>query len=232
MTPVFLVHLLTISGAALGFLSLLAAVRADWPVMFAWLGVSLVVDGFDGMIARRFQVAERLPRWSGETLDLVVDFVTYVFVPAYAIAASGVLPQSTGVGAGIVIVVTGALYFADRRMKTEDNYFRGFPATWSPVAFYLILLQPAPWVSLAIVVACAVATFIPIPFVHPFRVVRLRVLSVAMLALWSALAVIALTSDMQPDAWVTTGLCVIAVYFLSSGVWRRAGESPVEKDDR
>ena len=114
-----------------------------------------------------------LPRWSGDVLDLVVDFVTYVFVPAYAIAASGLLPPLLAMPAGLVIVVTGALYFADRDMKTADNYFRGFPALWNAVAFYLFLLKPPPWLAAVSIVVLAVLTFVPFKFVHPFRVTRL-----------------------------------------------------------
>ena len=138
----FAVHIFTASGAALALAALIYAVQGEWPAMFACLGVALIVDGVDGTIARRLEVAEVLPRWSGDVLDLVVDFVTYVFVPAYAIVASGLLPQPLALPAGIVIVVTGALYFADRNMKTADNYFCGFPALWNAAAFYLFLLKP------------------------------------------------------------------------------------------
>lgn len=112
--------------------------------MFGWLGVALLIDGLDGPIARRLNVGEVLPNWSGDTLDLVVDFLTYVFVPAYAITASGLLiPLATYV-LGAAIVISGALYFSDRRMKTDDNHFRGFPALWNGAAFYLFLLKPPP----------------------------------------------------------------------------------------
>src|SRR5215208_4134084 len=127
----FAVHIFTASGAALALASLIYAVRGEWPAMFMCLGIALVVDGVDGMIARRLEVAETLPRWSGDVLDLVVDFLTYVFVPAYAIVAGGLLPEALAIPAGIIIVITGALYFADRGMKTVDNYFRGFPALWN-----------------------------------------------------------------------------------------------------
>src|SRR5882724_9594552 len=117
----FSVHVLTAAGAGLALAALLAAVHGAFDVMFLCLGLALVVDGIDGTIARALKVAELLPRWSGEVLDLVVDFVTYVFVPAYAIAAGGVLPPWLGPPAGMVIVMSGAIYFADRRMKTADN---------------------------------------------------------------------------------------------------------------
>ncbi len=106
-----------------------------------------MVDGADGPLAREFKVAELLPRWSGETLDLIVDFTTYVFVPAYAIAASGLLPKALAIPTGVVVVITGALYFADRQMKTADNYFRGFPGLWNLAAFYLYLLEPPEWLA-------------------------------------------------------------------------------------
>src|SRR6266702_1553315 len=130
----FAVHVFTAAGAALALAALIYAVRGQWPAMFLCLGIALIVDGVDGSIARWLKVAELLPRWSGEVLDLVVDFVTYVFVPAYAIAAGGVLPPWLGAPGGIVIVMTGAIYFADRQMKTADNYFRGFPTLWNVVA--------------------------------------------------------------------------------------------------
>ena len=116
-----------------------------------------------------------LPRWSGDMLDLVVDFTTYVFVPAYAIAAAACCRPWSAFVLGLVIVVTGALYFADRNMKTADNYFRGFPAVWNVVAFYLLLLQPdAVDLRRQRSLVLAVLTFVPIRFVHPFRVRRLR----------------------------------------------------------
>src|SRR5262245_13813077 len=139
--------LFTAAGAALGFAAMLAAIEQRWTLMFWCLGAALFVDGIDGTFARKLRVAEVLPRWSGDVLDLVVDYVTYVFVPAYAIAASGLLPPPLAIAAGMVIVVTGALYFADRDMKTPDNYFRGFPTLWNGVAFYLFLLKPSPWLA-------------------------------------------------------------------------------------
>ena len=162
------------------------------------LGIALIVDGVDGTLARRAKVAELLPRWSGDVLDLVVDFTTYVFVPAYAIAAGGLLPDLLALPAGMLIVITGALYFADLKMKTADNYFRGFPALWNAAAFYLFLLKPAPWLAVAVIVVLAVLTFVPFKFVHPMRVARLRALNIAALVAGSVLALVALLRGLRP----------------------------------
>jgi phosphatidylcholine synthase len=205
-------------GAALGFAALVAATRREWALMFLCLGVALFVDGVDGTLARRLKVAELLPRWSGDVLDLVVDFVTYVFVPAYAITMSGLLPDLLSVPAGIAVVVTGALYFADRNMKTEDNYFRGFPTLWNAAAFYMFLLKPQPWIAAAAVAALAVLTFVPFKFVHPFRVNRLRGFNIAAVLAWAGLASVAVLSDLDPGLWVTGGLIVVAVYVVTVGL--------------
>jgi len=217
----FGVHIFTASGAALALFALLAAIEHDWTKMFWFLGAALFVDGIDGTLARRLDVAGRLPRWSGDVLDLVVDFLTYVFIPAYVVVASGLLPAYLAISCAVAIIISGALYFADRSMKMEGNYFRGFPAVWNVPAFYLILLKPDPWIAAAAIAALAAATFFPVPFVHPFRVAHLRVLTVALLAVWSVLAFVAVLRDMMPGPWITGALCAIAIYFLGAGLLRR-----------
>lgn len=220
--PAYAIHVLTASGAALGLMALIFATGGHWEAMFICLGFALIVDGVDGPLAREFKVAEVLPRWSGDTLDLVVDFATYVFVPAYAIAASGLMPQPFAIASGVLVVISGALYFADREMKTADNYFRGFPALWNLAAFYLYVLQPREWLAAFIVVALAVLSFAPIKFVHPLRVKHLRVLNIALLALWALLALAAVILRLDPGPYVTGPLIAIAVYFFAAGLMRRA----------
>ena len=217
----FSIHVLTASGAAFALVALILATGGQWAAMFVFLGMALIIDGIDGPLARAFKVAEVLPRWSGDTLDNVVDFVTYVFVPAYAIPGSGLLPPTLALPAGIVIVVTGAIYFADRDMKTADNFFRGFPVLWNLAAFYLDLLQPSEWLTAAIVALLAVLTFAPIRFLHPLRVTRLRLLNIVLLTLWFMLALIAVVLDLDPGPYVTWPLVAIAVYFFGVGMLPR-----------
>jgi phosphatidylcholine synthase len=220
----FSVHVLTACGTALALLALLAASHGDWPLMFLWLGLALVVDAIDGPLARAVNVAEVLPRWSGETLDLVVDFTTYVLVPAYAVAAGGLMPDAWAIPAAAVIAVSGTLYFAKRDMKTADNFFRGFPAVWNLIVFYLLLLRPAPAICAATVAVFAILTFAPIRFVHPFRVRRLRGPTVALLTLWAVLALAAVKQGLAPEPWISAALCLIAGYFFVVGLLPARGE--------
>ena len=214
----FSVHVLTAAGAAVALLALLAATHGDWPLMFLWLGVALVIDAIDGPLARALNVVEVLPNWAGDTLDLVVDYTTYVFVPAYAVAAGHLMPDTLAIPSAVAIAVTGTLYFANRQMKTSDNFFRGFPAAWNLVAFYLLLLRPAPAIAAGTVALFAVLTFVPIRFVHPFRVRRLRAVTVALLTLWAALALAAVKQGLTPEIWITTALCTLGCYFLGVGL--------------
>ena len=210
----FAVHIFTALGAGVALIALLEAVREHWASMFWWLGVALVIDAVDGPMARRLDVVRVLPNWSGEVLDLVVDFVTYVFVPAYAITASGLLLPVAAPLLGLGIAVSGALYFSDRRMKAADNHFRGFPGLWNIAAFYLFLLHlPPAWSSLGVAVLI-VLTFVPFNVLHPIRVVRLRRMTLSLIGAWTVLVMIALTNDFQVSTPVTVALCAIAVYIV------------------
>jgi phosphatidylcholine synthase len=212
----FSVHIFTAMGAGVALLALLEAVREHWAAMFGWLGVALVIDALDGPIARRLDVVRVQPNWSGEVLDLVVDFVTYVFVPGYAITASGLLLPVAAPLLGAGVVVSGALYFADRRMKAADNHFRGFPALWNAAAFYLFLLHLSPALSSLAVAALIVLTFVPVHVLHPVRVVRWRGLTLSLIGIWAVLAIFTLASDFDVGAPVTIGLCAIAAYIVGS----------------
>ena len=220
-TAAFAVHIFTASGAACALLALIAAVRNDWPQMFVWLGIALFIDGIDGTFARRLRVAEVLPRWSGDVLDLVVDILNYVFVPAYAVAASGRVPPAVAIPLGILIVVTGSLYFADRLMKTSDYYFRGFPAVWNVAVFYLFVLKPDPLPATLSTAALAVLTFVPFHVVHPMRIVHLREVTLVALILWALLAIYAVATNLDPGFWTQAGLCALAIYFIAVGFLRR-----------
>jgi len=217
----FAVHIFTACGAGCALLALIAAVAGNWPRMFLWLGIALFIDGVDGTFARRLRVAEVLPRWSGDVLDLVVDVMNYVFVPAYALAASGLLPPSIATPLGILIVVTGSLYFADRWMKTADYYFRGFPAVWNVAAFYVFVLKPSPWLGALLITACAALTFVPVHFIHPVRIAHLRALTMGALILWALLALDAVVENLDPGIWVAAALSILAVYFVGIGFLRR-----------
>ncbi len=202
----FSVHLFTASGAFWAFLALVAAAEYRFNVMWWWLGVALLVDGVDGPLARYFKVKEVLTNWSGEMLDSIIDYVTFVLIPAFALYQSGFLQEVTSFLAAAVIVCTSAIYYADTRMKTIDNSFRGFPVCWNMVVFTLFVIQPGWSLALGVVVLSAFLTFTPIHFVHPVRVKKFRPLTLFVLALWSVFGLVAIYESMDASMWELLGL--------------------------
>jgi phosphatidylcholine synthase len=213
----FSVHLLTASGSFLAFLSLVAASEERWTAMFWWLGLALFVDGIDGPIARRLQVKTVLPTWSGDLLDNIIDYVTYVLIPAFALYQRGFMGEGLSFLSAAIIVVSSAIYYADTGMKTKENFFKGFPVVWNMVVFTLFVIEPGEWVSFAVVVFAGVLTFLPINFLHPVRVQRLRGLNLPIFFAWCGFGAVALVQDMQSYDWVKIGIAVTGVYLFVIG---------------
>jgi phosphatidylcholine synthase len=215
-----LVHLLTASGAAFALLALLAASNSEWQTMFAWLGIALIVDGIDGPLARRYDVATVLPRFSGERLDLIIDYLTYVAIPAFALARADLLPENARLLAAIAVLLSSLYHVADRMSKTDDGYFVGFPAVWNIVCLYIFAFAPPQSFSLLAVAVLVVLTFAPFHYVHPLRVERLRGITLAVTALWSAGAIGAVLNRFPSPLWVQLLLALPAPYFIVIGFHR------------
>ncbi len=221
MTPRFKalsVHLFTATGAVFAMLAMLAAAAQEWSLMFLWLVVAFVVDGIDGPLARRFHVKRFAPEFDGNLLDLIIDYLTYVFIPAFALFRSGLMAGWTGWVAIIVITFASAMYFADTRMKTKDNSFSGFPGCWNMVVLVIFALKPGFWVILALVAVLAIAMFVPLKFIHPVRTRRWRHVSLPAALAWTFFAGWAAWTDFHPQSWVHWGLIVTSLYLLFAGI--------------
>jgi phosphatidylcholine synthase len=215
---VWAVHLLTASGAALAFLAAVAAARDQWQLVFLCLGVAFIVDGIDGPLARAARVRDRLPWFDGASLDFVIDYTTYVFIPALVLSNAEILSEPFATIAGVIVAVVGALYFADTRMKTAEDAFRGFPAVWNAVVYLLLIYKPPELVSFVLILLFAVLTFTPVEFVHPVRVKRLRPLTLAITAAWGVLSIAALAENLNPGPVVRVAFLICSIYLAVIGV--------------
>ena len=186
--PAILVHLFTALGVVCALFATRAVLAGAWEEVFVWLGLALIVDGVDGTFARMVDIKVRLPRFSGEQLDLVVDYVTYVFVPALAMLQAGYLQGAFGVLLASLILLSSLFHFADTNSKTADHCFIGFPAVWNIVAFYVFAFQMPSWVVTTLVLACVVLTFVPMRWAHPLRTLLLWPVTLAATALWCVAA--------------------------------------------
>ncbi len=222
------VHLLTATGAVLAMLAMLKAVQGEFSLMFLWLLGALIVDGVDGPLARRYDVKKNWPTYDGVLLDLIIDYLTYVFIPAFALFHSGLLPGWTGWLAIIVITYASVVYFADTRMKTKDCSFAGFPACWNMVVLVLFAVQPSFWVMLGVVVVLSGAMFTNLRFIHPVRTARWRAVSLPVAIAWTGFAVWSAWVDFDPTSWARWGLIASSAYLLLVGLVQQA-LPPAEK---
>ncbi len=216
------VHFLTASGAVFAMLAMLAAVEEKWGLMFVWLVVAFAVDGLDGPLARKYQVQANAPQYDGVLMDLIIDYLTYVFIPAYALFKSGLLPGWTGWTATILITFASVIYFADTRMKAKDNSFSGFPGCWNMVVIVLFSLEPDFWIILAIVSILAITMFTPLKFIHPVRTKRWRVVSLPIALAWTFFAAWAAWVNFDPQSWAHWGLAITSLYLVFAGLAQQA----------
>ena len=212
------VHFFTATGAVFAMLAMLAAVDGKWAMMFLWLVVAFVVDGFDGPLARHYDVKENAAEFDGVLLDLIIDYLTYVFIPAFALFKSGLFEGWTGWFVIIVITFASALYFADTRMKTKDNSFSGFPACWNMVAIVVFATTPNFWVILVLVAVLAATMFTPLKFIHPVRTERWRNISLPIALAWTFFAGWAAWVDFHAESWAHWGLVLTSIYLLFAGI--------------
>ena len=227
----YFVHLLTASGAVFAMMALISAVWEDWATMFLWLLVAFIVDGIDGPLARKYDVTTNAPRVDGALLDLIIDYLTYVFIPAYALFWSGVLTGWIGWVALFVIVFVTAIYFADTRMKTDDNSFSGFPGCWNMLVLVLFATQPPDWLSLTLILALCPLMFLPLRFVHPVRTRRWRPLTLTIATFWVLSAAFAAWQNFEIPSSVEGILILSSIYLLMAGALQQLTEGglPVRK---
>lgn len=220
------VHVLTASGAVLALLATLAVWSGDYQRMFLWLGVAFIVDGIDGPFARAVGVKERLPRFSGEVLDLVIDYLTYVFVPVLALLAADRMPAAIELPLAAAILLSSLFHFSDSDSKAGDLAFVGFPAVWNIVAFYVFALDLSPVAATALIAAAIALTFVPLHWVHPMRVVALRPVTLAATAIWAIAAFSAVWHGFPASVPAQVALIAIALYGMGLSLWlsRREGQ--------
>lgn len=207
------VHLLTASGAIWGLLALHAIHGSRLRTALLCMATALLVDGLDGYLARRVDVAHVLPRLDGALLDNLVDYLNYVVVPAFLIQNASLLPRGTELVAAALICVASAFQFSQADAKTVDHSFKGFPSYWNFVAFYLLLLRPPPWLALASLFMLGALVFVPLLYVHPTRTRPLRRLTLSLTGLWGLALGALLLQYPAPQRWLAWASLLYPAYY-------------------
>lgn len=212
------VHMLTATGAILALLAIEAAVHHKWNIMLLWLVIAFIVDGIDGPLARKFNVKKHAGEWDGVLMDLIVDYLTYVFIPVFALWQSHLMPGFWGGLSGAVICFASVIYFSDTRMKTKDKSFSGFPACWNMVVVVFFAIQPPLWVMLGVILFLSIAMFYPIKFIHPVRTKMLRPISLTIAMIWTFAAAYCAWYNFETSHLMPTILVWTSIYLLGIGI--------------
>ena len=233
-------HLLTAIGAVVALLATRAVLNDAWEEAFGWLGLALLIDGIDGPFARHTQAALRLPRFSGERLDLIIDYLTYVFVPVLMLLQGSYLTGISGGTLASLILLSALYHFSDMDSKCGDskcgdskcadpkytdpkcaaNCFVGFPAAWNVITFYVFAFALREFWASMLVALFVVLTFVPLRWVHPVRVAWLRPLTALLSSLWLALAAWALYQGLPAPLWQQILFALLGVYAMALSLWR------------
>ena len=222
--PSYLVHIFTALGVVFGFLALLATVDGKIPEAFLWLAFALFVDGVDGTFARAVNVKQNTPEIDGAILDNIIDYLNYVVVPVFIFYSLGMAPEPYLLLSCIAILLVSCFTFTNTNIKTDDFYFSGFPAIWNIVVLYLYILESSEFTNFIFVILFCILTFIPFKYVHPFRVVEFRKITLMITSIWMITTTILLFDLSFSNPILTSANFIIwlitNVYFAGTIVFR------------
>ncbi|MCZ2126915.1 MAG: CDP-alcohol phosphatidyltransferase family protein [Anaerolineales bacterium] len=207
------VHAFTASGAVWALLTIFAIVEGDYKMMIVWMIASMLVDGFDGMLARWANVQKYTDGIDGALLDNILDYLNYVFVPAIFFIKADLLPHSVALLTGVFILFASAYQFTQKDAKTEDHHFKGFPSYWNIIALYLLLLDLPQWINFAVLIFLCVMIFVPLKYIYPSRNRRLRTLTLGLTYLYGAVGIWGLILYPNTPAWIVWASFVYVGYY-------------------
>ena len=214
----WLVHAYTASGALMGLAGVLAAGNGDLRGAFLWMFAATLVDGTDGVLARAAHVKERTPAFDGARLDDIVDYLTFVFLPAYVIVVANLVPAELEWIVAGAMLLSSAYGFASLDAKTSDYFFTGFPSYWNVVALYLAAAGMAPWLNAAVILAFAAMVFVRIGYVYPTRTPALQKTTLALMAIWAVLLLLMIWWLPDVPRWVMYASLVFPIYYVALSV--------------
>jgi phosphatidylcholine synthase len=214
------VHVYTASGTVLAFLVVVAALDGN-ATRALWLGLAaLVIDGSDGMLARRLRVKETIPQFDGARLDDIVDYITYVFAPVVLLWTRGLLPHGLwGQVLAAMPLLASSYQFCRVDAKTDDHYFLGFPSYWNVIAFYTVVLGLSPSTVAVILVTCSLLVFVPVTYIYPSRTLVLRRVNLLLAGGWLVSYAVLLVQMPHPDRFVMALSLGYVGYYLVASVY-------------
>ena len=230
ITAAWMVHLFTASGALFGLLAMQAACEKHFVAAIAWMMVTSAIDGVDGALARWRRVKTVLPHFDGALLDNMVDYFTFVLVPAFFLLYADLLPPALRLPLAGVILIASAYQFSRDDAKTADHTFTGFPSYWNVAVFYLFLLDWGYAANTLILLLCAAGVFVRIRYLYPSRTRFLRPINIGLGMAWAGLCIAALARYPEGHQPLLYASFFYLVYYLAVSLWLTLRKPPAPTD--
>jgi len=213
------VHLFTASGVIWGMLAIWDIQLHRWMPAFWWMAVAVLIDSFDGMLARKMNVKAVIPHFDGALLDNVVDYFNYAVVPVIFMHESGLLPPSLLLPTAAAILLASAYQFCHVEAKTSNHYFKGFPSYWNIAVFYIFILNLPPGVNFALLVFFAILVFVPVNYVYPSRTPLLRTPTICLSIVWGILTLVIMVQYPHPQSWLIWASMGYVIYYVGLSLY-------------
>ena len=221
------VHLFTASGMVAGFMALVAGTEKQFPEAMLWLIVAFFIDGFDGMLARKFRIKEVLPYMNGKTIDYVIDFANFAIIPAYLCYQAELFPPDWAIPSVALILLVSGIYYGKEGMVSNDFYFVGFPVLWNLIFFILFFLLDLPkWGNSLFVLLFGILHFVPLKFAYPSQAMRFR-LATLILGTLTVLTGVGILWIYPEKNLPLNGACIIGLsFFMALAIFETINPAP------
>jgi phosphatidylcholine synthase len=216
------VHLFTATGAVWGFLAMRAIFVHEWKLAITYMAVAIFVDGFDGILARWFDVKTYARGVDGALMDNIIDYFTYVVVPALFLIEAELVPAALALPCAISILLTSAYQFSQVDAKTDESheyYFKGFPDFWNVLVVYMLVLELNPVLNFIFFVIFNILIFVPIKYIYPTRTIRLKKLTMGLSVVFGILALAGLILYPNEPKWIWWASLLYGVYYVGLSLW-------------
>jgi phosphatidylcholine synthase len=225
----WLVHLYTALGVVVGFIAVLSIEQGDHRSAFFLMSLAVVLDATDGSLARAARVKEIIPWFDGETLDNIVDYLTFVIVPVLLLYRVNLLPAADSLWLCMLPLLASCYGFSRKDAKTSDHFFLGFPSYWNIVVLYLYVLKLPAWLNAFTIIGLSALVFVPIRFIYPSRSPYFRTTTNALGALWGVSILYMIYRLGDVPSWLLFASLIFPAYYTALSLWLeflRARHSP------
>jgi len=136
-------HVLTLGGLACAALAVMSLFEGHMNATVRYSLLVLLLDRFDGTLARALKVRQKFPGISGETLDTITDLVGLTFVPMVFFWKFGLFVPIAGKFVAVAAIVTASFKYSRKEGFLQRGYSIGAPPIFFSVFLCYFLHLPS-----------------------------------------------------------------------------------------